>query len=359
MTTRLQRLRSELQEREMDALLVSTPENRRYLSGFAGSAGFLFVTQKDAILATDFRYIEQSARQAPDFEVVRIGRDLGWLVEVSGKAGARRIGFEGDNLTVAQHHRIIEALKDASAQERVSLISTSGIVEEIRGVKDPRELALLEKAAAIADQAFEEVAPTIRAGEPEKEVAWRLEQVMRRLGAEKLSFDTIVASGPNGALPHHLASDDLIQEGAPIVIDMGCVYQGYCSDMTRTICLGKPDDTFRKVYDLVLGAQETACATTKAGMTAGAVDALARAIIEKAGYGDKFGHSLGHGVGLAIHEFPGVGPNGPATMMDDMVFTIEPGVYLPGWGGVRIEDTVVMEKGRVRRLSLAHKRERP
>ena len=359
MNTRLERLRPQLRERELDALLVSTPENRRYLSGFTGSAGYLFITQKDAVLATDFRYIEQSDRQAPDYRVDRIGRDMSWLVNLAQETGAKRIGFESDHLTVAQYQRLTETLKEASEQDHLSLVATSGIVEELRSIKDAQELALLMKAVEIADQAFEEVAPTIRVGEPEKEVAWRLEQVMRKLGAEKVSFDTIVASGPNGALPHHRAGEDPISEGVPIVIDMGASYEGYCSDMTRTICLGTPDETFRKVYDIVLGAQETACATAQEGMTAGEVDALARNIIQEAGYGDQFGHALGHGIGLAVHEFPGVAPNAPATMVDDMVFTIEPGIYLPGWGGVRIEDTVVMEGGRVRRLSQAHKRERP
>ena len=359
MSARLEQLRTMLQERELDALLVSTPENSRYLSGFTGSAGFLFLTQGDAALATDFRYIEQVGRQAPDFRVVRIGSDQRWLVDLARETGAKRVGFESDNVTVAQYHRFTEMIQEASAQDDLSLVATTGIVEEMRSIKDNQELALLEKVVAIGDRAFEEVAPTIRPGEMESAVAWRLEQVMRRLGAEKVSFDTIVGTGPNGALPHHLASEDPIREGVPIVIDMGAVYQGYCSDLTRTICIGQPDETFRKVYDIVLGAQETACATAQAGMTSGEVDALARDIIKEAGYGDQFGHALGHGIGLEVHEFPRVGPNASSPMQDGMVFTIEPGIYLPGWGGVRIEDTVVMEQGRVRRLSQAHKRERP
>ena len=357
MNTRVGILRSKLREKSLDAILISNPDNRRYLSNFTGSAGYLFITQDETILATDFRYIEQSTLEAPDFLVERIGRDLSWLLTLIQKTNSTQIGIENDDMTVAQYQRITSTLKENPSS--VNLVGTSGIVEEIRSIKDSQELPLLLKAVEIADKAFEEVAPTIIVGEAEKAVAWRLEMAMRQMGAEKIAFDTIVATGPNGALPHHRAGDDLIRDGAPLVIDMGACYQGYCSDMTRTLCIGTPDDTFRKVYDIVLGAQETASSVAQAGMTAGELDSVARDIIKEAGYGDHFGHALGHGIGLAVHEFPGVGPNATAILSNDMVFTIEPGIYLPGWGGVRIEDTVIMEQGRVRQLNQAHKREHP
>ncbi|MBI4336831.1 MAG: aminopeptidase P family protein [Chloroflexi bacterium] len=210
----------------------------------------------------------------------------------------------------------------------------------------------------IADQAFQQVASAIQVGETERSVAWRLEKAMRELGAEGLSFDIIVAAGPNAALPHHHPSERPIGAGEPVVIDFGSRYEGYCSDTTRTICLGPADDTFRKVYDIVLGAQLTAIATVQAGMTAGQADSIARDIIKQAGYGDNFGHSLGHGIGLAVHEYPRVGPKAEAALEEGMVFTIEPGIYVPGWGGVRIEDTVVLEKGKVRSLNTSSKSER-
>ncbi|MBF8267926.1 MAG: aminopeptidase family protein [Dehalococcoidia bacterium] len=357
MMARLDSLRARLEKEGVDALLVSAPENRHYLSGFTGSAGSLIITSREAVLATDFRYIEQAGQQAPDFRVVRTATGQGWFPTLLGEMAVRRLGFESQNVTVALHQDLLKALKESN-QSDVSLIPTSNLVEELRSVKDPQELATLSRAVDIADRAFRRVAPTIRAGQTEREVAWRLEKAVRELGAEAVSFDTIVAAGPNAALPHHHPSDQPIREGQPIIIDMGALYQGYCSDLSRTLCLGEPDDTFRRVYDIVLGAQLTAIATVQQGMTGSDADGLARTVIEEAGYGESFGHSLGHGVGLAVHEHPGVGPNSTATLEEGMTFTIEPGIYLSGWGGVRIEDVVVLENGRARVLSKAPKRER-
>jgi Xaa-Pro aminopeptidase len=189
----------------------------------------------------------------------------------------------------------------------------------------------------------------------EKEVAWRMEMAMREFGADGLSFDTIVASGPNGAMAHHMPSDRPIQAGEPIVIDMGAIADGYCSDITRTVVVGEPDETFNKIYDIVLGAQLTAINTVKAGMSGEDCDGLSRMVIAEAGYGDNFGHSLGHGVGLEVHESPRVGPNSPETLEPNMVFTVEPGIYLTGWGGVRIEDIVVLGDDGAKVLSKASK----
>lgn len=358
MKERLERLRRRLQEESLEALLVSTPENRRWLSGFTGSAGWLFITARDAVLATDFRYVEQAHQQAPDFPVVRIGGGYDWFPRLIQEKGVHRIGFEAGHLTVASYQALIAALKEARV-EGVSLQATQGLVEALRIHKDPQEMALIARAVAISDEALRQVAPTIQPGETERAVAWRLEKAMRELGADGLAFETIVASGPNAALPHHRPSDRPIQAGEPIVIDFGARYQGYCADLTRTFCIGHPDETFRKVYDIVLTAQLTAIATVHAGMKAGDADSIARKIIDDAGYKENFGHSLGHGIGLAVHEAPRLGPGSETPLEEGMVFTIEPGIYIPGWGGVRIEDTVVLEKGKVRPLTTLPKHEDP
>ena len=360
MSMRLEGLRKVLQENELDAILISTPENRRYLSGFSGSAGYLLISQAEAILCTDFRYVEQAGKQAPLFRVERIGGSggLDWFPKLAGELKARRIGFEAQNLTVAAHKALSDAIQASDNGSRPELLATSALVDMIRAVKDQDELALMTRAVEIADQALEEVVAQVRPGMTETEIAWRLEKSMREKGAESISFDTIVGVGPNGALPHHHPDDTVVVSGQPIVIDMGAKYQGYCSDMTRTIVVGEPDETFHKVYDTVLSAQLKAEEEVRAGMSGGDIDAISRKVIEDAGYGDNFGHSLGHGIGLAVHEYPRVGPNAEGALEEGMVFTIEPGIYLSGWGGVRIEDMVVLENGRARVLTKAHKRSR-
>jgi Xaa-Pro aminopeptidase len=229
------------------------------------------------------------------------------------------------------------------------------MVEKLRAVKNEEELALLQKAVDIADQAFERVAPTIEPGVTEQEVAWELEKAMRELGAESVAFDIIVGAGPNGALPHHRADETVIKNGDAVVIDMGARYLGYCSDLTRTLVVGEPDEIFTRVYETVLTAQLSAEESLRSGMTGEEADAIAREIIEKAGYTENFGHSLGHGVGLEVHEHPRVGQRSGDPLTDGMVFSVEPGIYLSGWGGVRIEDMVVLENGRARVMSGAHK----
>ena len=355
MNYRLAKLREKLEEKELDAILISTAENRRYISGFSGSAGYLVVSRDDAILATDFRYTEQAGIESPDFQVIKVGSDWSWLVETIKEHRIKKIGFESHQMTVATYKQITDALRDIPSDERPNLMATTGIVEGLRTVKDQEELGLLQRAIDVADAAMEAVSPTIQPNETEREVAWRLEKAMRELGADSLSFDTIVAAGPSGAMPHHSPSDRAIAPGEPIVIDMGAKVGGYCSDITRTICIGPPDETFRKVYDIVLGAQLTAIATVRSGMSGGDADDLSRVVIAEAGYGENFGHSLGHGVGLVIHEFPRVGPKSNHTLEEGMLFTIEPGIYLSGWGGVRIEDVVLLEKDGARVLSKAAK----
>jgi Xaa-Pro aminopeptidase len=355
MNQRLDRITDELDRRELGGLLVSRPENRRYLSGFTGSAGNLLISPDQTILATDSRYTEQANDQAPDFRVVPAQSGWDWLVKALLKSGVNRLGFESEHLTVAEYQRILAAIKQESALANLSLVPASGIVEELRAVKEQQELARLQRAVEASDSAMDAVGPTLRAGLTEQEVAWRMEQAMRESGADSSSFNTIVASGPNGAMPHHRPTGRTLRPGEPVVIDLGAKVGGYCSDLARTLVLGQEDATFRRIYDIVLGAQLTALAIVRPGMTGGDCDRLARSVIRAAGYGDNFGHGLGHGVGLAVHEGPRLGPDSEDILAAGTVFTVEPGIYIPGWGGVRIEDLVLLEEGGARPLSKARK----
>ena len=356
MKERTEQMVAQLAEKELDAVLISTPENRRYLSGFTGSAGWLLLTKGQAVLATDFRYTEQAGSQAPDYQVIQVkGGGWGWLVELLKAGGVRRLGFESQHMTVAAYQSLLDALKEDPGLGKTSLVPTSGLTEGLRIIKDQQELVLLQKAIDASDAAMTAVCATIQPGMTEREVAWRMEVAMREFGADAPSFDTIVAAGPNGAMAHHRPTDRPIQAGEPIVIDMGARAGGYCSDITRTVVVGEPDEMFRKIYDIVLGAQLTAIHTVKPGLTGEECDGLSRSVIAEAGYGDNFGHSLGHGVGLAVHENPRVGPKATDVLKPDMVFTVEPGIYITGWGGVRIEVIVILRDGGATPMSKAAK----
>jgi len=352
--SRLQKLRQRLAEEEIEAIFISQPENRYYLSGFDGSAGFLLITSQETILATDFRYLEQAKGQAPDYEIFPISGDLvDWFPRLVAELNLRRLGFEARHITFAMYRQLTDILN--KAQSQLKLIPTDGLVESLRAIKEPEEIELITKAVAISDNAMEYVNDIIHIGMSEKEVAWQIEKFMRENGSQTIPFDIIVASGPNSALPHAKPSSRAIHSGEPVIIDIGASVGGYSSDLSRTICLGAPDDTFNKVYDTVLGAQLAALAIISEGMTGGQIDNVARTVIQEAGYGEAFGHSLGHGVGLAPHEPPRLCPNSLENLVDGTVFTVEPGIYLSGWGGVRIEDVVVMESGKARVISKARK----
>jgi Xaa-Pro aminopeptidase len=334
---RLTKLRAVLPEHNVDAILVSQPENRRYLSGFTGSSGWLIITAERAAIATDFRYYEQVAREAPGFELAKIqSRFSDLLPEVLADLGVRRLGFESQHVTVEQLNTLGKAVED------VEWLPLEGAVEKIRAVKDEAEISALRRSAALTDEAFAHLLEVIEPGMTEREAAWQIEAYMRSHGASKVAFDLIVAAGPNGALPHARPGDQAIQAGAPVVVDIGCILDGYCSDMTRTFCLGEPSPRYLEVWNVVLKAQEAAEAVIRAGMTGVAVDATARDVIVEAGYGDYFGHGLGHGVGLAVHEKPGAGRLSEDTLEAGMSLTVEPGIYLPGEFGVRIEDLVII-----------------
>ena len=352
---RIAALRSQMSELEVDGFLVSAPENRRYLSGFTGTAGHLLITESDAVLATDFRYVEQAEAESPSYRVHRTRGGTGWLPDILAELGIGLLGIEADYMTVASHNAMDDALAESENAAHVLLEDTVGVIEKVRAVKDSDELVILEKAVEIADSALAAVAPRIEPGMTESRIAWELELEMRRLGAEGAAFDIIVGAGPNGALPHHRADDSVVRRGDPVVIDMGASYKGYNSDLTRTFYVGNPDDEFLSIYSIVLQAQETAIREVRPGMTGQEVDEIARTVIEEAGYKEEFGHGLGHGVGLAVHERPMVVPTSEDVIRNGMVFTIEPGIYISGWGGVRIEDIVVMEDDRARILTASPK----
>jgi len=351
---RLKKLRQGLAEKEIDGIFVSQPENRYYLSGFDGSSGYLLITLQNTVLATDFRYIEQAKAQAPDYQIFQITNNTpDWFPRLVAELNLSRLGFEAGHVTFAMYRQLSDILN--KAQPQLKLAPIDGLVESLRAIKEPEEIELITKAVEITDSAFEYIESRIHIGMSEKEVAWEIEKFLRENGSQTIPFDIIVASGSNSALPHAKPSQRTINSGEAVVIDIGARFGGYSSDLTRTICLGTPDDTFKKVYDTVLGAQSAAMAMIKEGMTGNQADGVARTVIEQAGYGKAFGHGLGHGIGLASHEQPRLGPNSTELLTSGMVFTIEPGIYLVGWGGVRIEDTVVMESGKIRVISKARK----
>ena len=339
----------------LDGLLVSAPANRQYLSGFTGSAGHLLITESDTVLVTDFRYVEQAEVEAPGLTVHRTVAGKPWLPELAADIDVYTLGIEADHLTVGAFRRFEQVLTESDEAQDVELIETSGVVEEVRSVKDADELALLERAIRTADLAMGAVGPSIEPGMTEKQIAWEIESEMRRLGADGPAFETIVGAGPDGALPHHRADDTPVRPGDAVVIDMGANYRGYRSDLTRTFAVGDADDTFRRVYAIVLRAQESAIQAVRVGMTGKEIDTIAREVIADAGYGDEFGHGLGHGVGLDVHERPMIVPTSEDVIEDGMIFTIEPGIYISGWGGIRIEDIVVMEDGRAKPLTQSPK----
>jgi Xaa-Pro aminopeptidase len=349
---RLRKLRTSIAEKGLDALLLSQPENLRYLSGFTGSSGWLLISGQNAILATDFRYVEQAKGESSDFEIIQTKRELrDWLPSLASDLGWHKLGFEANFISYDSPHKLSEAIKTKPVN--LKLVPTTGIVEQLRSIKEPEELRFIKKAVALADAVFEQAKAIIRPGITEKEAAWEIEKFLRQEGSEGTPFEIIVASGPNSALPHARPTEKIICSGEPVLIDMGARISGYCSDFSRTLFLGKADKSLQEIYNIVLKAQTTAIEGIESGMDASQADQLARSVVEQAGYGDAFGHNLGHGVGLEVHEFPTLGPSSSDSLVDGMVFTIEPGIYLVGQGGVRIEDMVVLENGKAKVLSKA------
>lgn len=332
-----------LAERGLAGIVVTDLANVRYLTGYVGSNGIALIGPRGRVLITDSRYEAAARERARGVDVVIGRRDLLGDVAAAlpGLVGDGPVAVEADDLTLTRHARL------AGLLEGVELRPTSGLVEALREVKDEDEVAAMREAAAVVDRALARVLAAGIVGRSEREVAFALHGAMLEEGAEGPSFDTIVAAGPRGARPHAVPSADPIPEGTLVVIDMGAVVDGYCSDMTRTLATGPLAPRLAEIYEVCLRAQEAALAASKGGMDAAALDGVARAVIAEAGYADAFGHGLGHGVGLEIHESPGVRPESSATLRAGMAVTIEPGIYLEGEGGVRIEDLVILgDEGR-------------
>lgn len=339
---------------DIEALIVFSPENRRYLTGFTGSSGYVLVTPQARFLFTDFRYTEQAEMEAPEFQIVLHERDVfQHIVRVMETLGVRRVGFESQKVSVDQFSGL------TSRAGNMTWVPTKNLVETLRIIKTPDEISLIQQAAAIADQALSAIHSLIEAGRKEIELALELEFNMRRLGAQRLAFDTIVASGPRGSLPHGHPTDREIQDGDLVTIDFGAYFQGYNSDETVTFAVGTGPERARQkeIYDIVLQAQNAGIAAIKPGVLASHVDNASRSIIKTQGYGEYFGHSTGHGVGLEVHEQPWIAPNPPYDFVLEpgMVITVEPGIYLPNFGGVRLEDTLVVTVDGSRRLTGASK----
>ncbi len=332
---RRDRIRARLGALEADALFVTKLVNVRYLTGFSGSNGQLLVGSTDVLL-TDTRYEEQSAREAPDVErrVYSSNGMLDGLSRMLGSSGVARLAVEAHHLTLAAARQIIQA------NPSIRLVETTAVAEDERVVKSPGEIEALRRAAAMGDAGFEAVLGRFRENMTEREAAAELEDSMRRAGSDGVSFDTIVAFGESAAEPHHAPGDRRLQRGDLIKLDFGATWNGYHSDMTRTIAFGAPDEERRRIHGIVLDAQRAGVEAVRAGVRCADVDAASRNLVEDAGFG--FGHGVGHGIGLEVHEAPSVRKESTDVLAAGMVVTVEPGIYLAGLGGVRIEDTVVV-----------------
>ena len=335
---RLAALRGRLVDLELDGLLVTGPENIRYLSGFSGSLGYLVIGTSAAEILGDSRYWLQMEAEAPGFTLVRSGPSHGLWALIAERLKAlrlRRVGFESQQTTVDQHQRLVAALPS-----ELTLVPTSGLVEELRIIKSAQEVALLRAVASIAGRAFDRVRSAIRPGLRERDVAFLLEQTFRELGADGAAFETIVAAGERGALPHGRASDRVLERGDMVVVDFGATAAGYHSDTTRTIVMGEPSTEQARVIEAVRQAQLASMALMKPGVSADAIDRRAHEVL--AGEAHAFGHGLGHGIGLQVHERPFLSPTDHTALRAGMVITNEPGIYIPDWGGVRLEEMVLV-----------------
>lgn len=336
---RIQKLIKNLKEKDLEALIIHDPMNRRYLSGFTGSSGYLYISANRKIIITDFRYIEQASKQCVGYEVVDqapLGV-LKTLYNIILDDGVKNIGFESHKITYQDYLELKETLNG------ISLVETNDLVESIRMIKDANELKSIKQAATIADLAYEHILPYLKVGVTEIDIALELEFFMKKNGASGLSFDTIVASGKNSSLCHAQPTLKKIELGDFITMDFGCVYEGYCSDMTRTVVMGKATDKQKHIYNTVLKAQEDALKKVHAGLIGKEVDDIARNIINAQGYKDYFGHGLGHSLGLEVHEEPRLSPKGLLVLQENMMMTVEPGIYIPDFGGVRIEDLICIK----------------
>ncbi|MGM0437114.1 MAG: M24 family metallopeptidase [Bacillota bacterium] len=337
MKKRIEKIRSLMEKEGIDSLLITTDVNRFYLSGFTGSSGYILFTPEKNYFITDFRYTEQAKNQTNGFEILEFNKNIPErIAEILNKNNSKKLGFESKNVTYNKYKEY------KSKFNGIDLISTEDLVKNLRKVKDEEEIDKIKKAIEITDNAFNHILDFIEEGKTEREVALELEYFMKQAGGEKNAFDFIVASGKRSSMPHGVASDKKLKKGDFITMDFGTFYEGYCSDMTRTVVLGEVSDKQRKIYNIVLKAQKEVINKIKAGMSGKEADAIARDIIEDAGYGDNFGHGLGHGIGVEVHESPRASYKSDDVLKEGMVVTDEPGIYIPDWGGVRIEDDLLV-----------------
>lgn len=333
---KLQKLRKILQEQNIDGVLITNEYNRRYMTGFTGTAGVAIVSQNDAVFITDFRYTEQATAQIKDYRIVQ--HEVTLLEEIATQVkamGIKLLGFEKDSVsygTYELYKNVIQA----------DLVPVSGLIEKIRLIKTEQEINIIKVACEIADHAFTHILDYIKPGKTELDVSNELEFFMRQQGATQSSFDTIVASGLRSALPHGVATNKVIEKGDFVTLDFGALYNGYISDITRTVAVGEPSEKLVEMYNTVLASQLLALEKVGPGLTGIQADAIARDYLTEKGYGEAFGHSLGHGIGLEVHEGPGLSKRSNTVLEQGMAVTIEPGVYVPGVGGVRIEDDILI-----------------
>lgn len=346
---KIAKVRLALDTNDLDAILVTSPINRRYITGFTGTAGVAIISNKEERFITDFRYTEQATEQAKGFQVVEHKKQIELEIKKQLKEmNVKRLGFEKDYVTYSNYEtykRIFE----------VELVPVSGLIEDIRLIKTEDELNILKKAAKIVDDAFVHIQNYIKPGVKEIDISNELEFFMRRNGASSSSFDTIVASGLRSALPHGVASNKEIQSGELVTLDYGAVYEGYCSDITRTVAVGEISSELRNIYNIVLEANKRGIEGIKPGMTGKEADALTRDYITEKGYGKHFGHSTGHGIGLEVHEGPTLSLRSDKKLEKGMVVTVEPGIYVAGLGGCRIEDDIVITENGNERITFAQK----
>ena len=333
---KLEKLRKEMINLNIDGLLITNEFNRRYMTDFTGTAGVAIVSKDDAVFITDFRYTEQAKKQVKEFRIIQhegvLAKEVAKQTE---QLRIKTIGFEKDTMTYGMFETYKSLLK-------ADLIPVSGVIEKIRLIKTEQEINIIKVACEIADHAFTHILGFIKPGLTELEVSNELEFFMRKQGATASSFDTIVASGVRSALPHGVATDKVIEKGDLVTLDFGALYNGYVSDITRTIAVGEPSDQLKEMYDIVLQSQLLAVEQVGPGMTGIQADSIARDYLTSKGYGEAFGHSTGHGIGLEVHEGPALSFRSDTLLQPNMVVTVEPGIYLPGIGGVRIEDDIVI-----------------
>ena len=347
---RINKLRNLREEKEFDAIMITSKKNRFYFSNFTGTAGTILITNSDNYFITDFRYMDQAKEQTEGFEIIEISKNKNKnLIKFLNDHNLKNIGFEDGDLSYKQYQELSNIDSD------IEYSPLSDEINEYRKIKDDEEVDTIKEAIKITEKAFKKIITYIEPGMKEREVAAELEYYLRKLGGEGPSFDFIIASGKRSALPHGVASDKTIETGDFITLDFGTYYKGYCSDMTRTIVVGEPEEKQVEIYNIVLKAHLEVIDKIKPGMTGQEADQIARKIIEEAGYGDNFGHGLGHGLGIEVHEAPRLSTTSEEVLKPGMIVTDEPGIYIPGWGGVRIEDDLVITEDGCNSLNKSNK----